>query len=1223
MFASRSCRFPLVSLPARVASRSCRFPLVSLPLLFALLSSLMLGPFALPSASAQTASAVAWQAVGTHTPQPASSFTTPAPNLYDGNIGDTATGYGGSGGVSILWDLGSATTLRRYQTQFTGADSAQLAFTSSNGTFWRFWPAPVSGSPQTVKPVTVRYVQFILLGNSNVNVTDTRLYDLSGALILGPGQTPSALTASTVQWQNTGGCLPQPAASFSTPASSLYDGNAGDTATGYSGDNLYALWDLGSPVSLSRIQAQFVTNDEFYAFTSTDGVNWTDVDEFYGNGAASADVSVPVTARYVQFYMFGGGTLTDTRIYDASGALIAGPPAPPDPPANLSATAGNRQACWAWTPPPGTGLTYSIYLGTTPGGESATPLATGLTSPAYVATGLTNGMTYYVTVTATNSVGTSAPSDEGCCVVPLTHSPSAPDDFLAFGGGGQIILYWTIPLGATSYNLYRGRSSAEEDMTPLQTGITDNSFVDTTFPDADATPSTPYYYLLTAQNDKGESVFSAEACASPDGTFTAPDPTNPFGWNGVGAPGTVPASGTFNPNDWYVTDLAGNPLTYDNGLHNRVTDFYNLTGTMSGSAFSTYPKLDGVYQGGFDPFPVYQPQFYPPLAGTVFPCDIVAEMLDARGDAMSGAPDGYGGYYNYFMDGDTPVLLRGGVFEKVKGTIGTVWHWQGSGSPPDHIRVLLDTSLNASADQAFSDNSWPVSPDQAAALLSDLWGSASVSDSLGEFASVETNPSLSFLNWLGNGASYSQSAGGPHLVDVPVQYVAGDANGAWQAQVKVSGQASMGASNWSLSGDDNGLGDYITGSRFPMAESSGELMASAKPDDRAVTIIADVDGNPTFHKILTGGLDANGDGLWDKIVNVQASDGTMFGDIGIPYGEQHTEQVDGGVGQGTTSKLVVTPTSFKVTYRGHLIGPWATEDSYFLWYSSLKDYTYQDIFVHPFPTASTTPLTEDDLPVYANVYDGPIVDNDNSGVIIPKDTGKTDHIFFQFTNGDNRTLPTPAPTGNDGDGVTATANYYLTVHPQYDLFPSHKHGILQTGYNLPENTFLRDITLTSVEPKFAVYGDNSIECTWNAPGAFWGELAGAVGIAEATPLEKTPWLAPLLALAHIGLDKIAEQGDHQGVAFAKGPSDPNAAPLPWDDPASTIDPRGGPITPTTNKSLYHFYPTGAHILYTKVYSLIDTYDQTGFTGESQNIPLNICDGVYSFYGVFKYIPAGG
>ncbi len=84
---------------------------------------------------------------------------------------------------------------------------------------------------------------------------------------------------------------------------------------------------------------------------------------------------------------------------------------PPAAPTGLTATAGNTQISLAWTASSGAS-TYNVYRGTTAGGESTTPIATGITSTTYVNTGLTNGTTYYYKVKAVNSAGTSGYSNE-------------------------------------------------------------------------------------------------------------------------------------------------------------------------------------------------------------------------------------------------------------------------------------------------------------------------------------------------------------------------------------------------------------------------------------------------------------------------------------------------------------------------------------------------------------------------------------------------------------------------------------------------------------------------------------------------------------------------------------------------------------------------------------------------------------------------------------------
>jgi len=56
--------------------------------------------------------------------------------------------------------------------------------------------------------------------------------------------------------------------------------------------------------------------------------------------------------------------------------------------------------------------TYNVYRGTTPGGESGTPVATGITGTTYNDTGLSPSATFYYTVKSVNTGGTSSSSNE-------------------------------------------------------------------------------------------------------------------------------------------------------------------------------------------------------------------------------------------------------------------------------------------------------------------------------------------------------------------------------------------------------------------------------------------------------------------------------------------------------------------------------------------------------------------------------------------------------------------------------------------------------------------------------------------------------------------------------------------------------------------------------------------------------------------------------------------
>ena len=86
-------------------------------------------------------------------------------------------------------------------------------------------------------------------------------------------------------------------------------------------------------------------------------------------------------------------------------------------PTGLVAAANNGAVTLNWVAPSCNGgsavIGYSIFEGTSAGGESTTPVNSTLDSTTtYVANGLTNGTTYYFTVQAVNAVGPSTSSNE-------------------------------------------------------------------------------------------------------------------------------------------------------------------------------------------------------------------------------------------------------------------------------------------------------------------------------------------------------------------------------------------------------------------------------------------------------------------------------------------------------------------------------------------------------------------------------------------------------------------------------------------------------------------------------------------------------------------------------------------------------------------------------------------------------------------------------------------
>jgi lysophospholipase L1-like esterase/fibronectin type 3 domain-containing protein len=109
---------------------------------------------------------------------------------------------------------------------------------------------------------------------------------------------------------------------------------------------------------------------------------------------------------------------TQDRVMSADLNVTVGTTTPPSPPTGLSAVAGNTQITLSWTASSGA-TSYNVKRSTVSGGPYTT-LATGITATTYTNTGLTNGTVYYYVVSAVNTAGESANSNQASATPVLT-----------------------------------------------------------------------------------------------------------------------------------------------------------------------------------------------------------------------------------------------------------------------------------------------------------------------------------------------------------------------------------------------------------------------------------------------------------------------------------------------------------------------------------------------------------------------------------------------------------------------------------------------------------------------------------------------------------------------------------------------------------------------------------------------------------------------------------
>jgi hypothetical protein len=116
----------------------------------------------------------------------------------------------------------------------------------------------------------------------------------------------------------------------------------------------------------------------------------------------------------------------------------------PDPPTNVSATAGNTQATVQWTPGNAGGSAITGFTVTSDPGSVTANVGAGATQATV--TGLLNGTAYTFKVIATNSAGPSVPSGPSSPVTPDV-LPLAPVSVSATPGNMQATVSWSAPPG--------------------------------------------------------------------------------------------------------------------------------------------------------------------------------------------------------------------------------------------------------------------------------------------------------------------------------------------------------------------------------------------------------------------------------------------------------------------------------------------------------------------------------------------------------------------------------------------------------------------------------------------------------------------------------------------------------------------------------------------------------------------------------------------------------
>ncbi len=293
-------------------------------------------------------------------------------------------------------------------------------------------------------------------------------------------------------------------------------------------------------------------------------------------GAHASGGTAPITVKGLK-----NGTSYRFRV-TATNVTGTGPPSSPSnqvtpstvlaAPTGVTAIPGNAQALVGFTPPAHRhALPRSVFYTVTasPGGRTAR----GAGSPIEIA-GLTNGTTYTFTVTATNDIGPSAPSQPSNAVTALT-IPGSPTSVIAVAGDGQANVAFSppsangAPISKYTVTASSGGASATGTGSPITvTGLTDGI---------------GYTFTVTATNSVGTGApSSASNLVIPVGPPGAPTGVTAVVGAGAGSASvsfTAPASNGAPITGYTVTGTSSNGGV--SGTATGTTSPISVTGLSS------------------------------------------------------------------------------------------------------------------------------------------------------------------------------------------------------------------------------------------------------------------------------------------------------------------------------------------------------------------------------------------------------------------------------------------------------------------------------------------------------------------------------------------------------------------------------------------------------------------------------------------------------------------
>jgi titin len=259
-----------------------------------------------------------------------------------------------------------------------------------------------------------------------------------------------------------------------------------------------------------------ITEYRVFRSSTPGGEGTTPVITVPGTSLTATDVNV-ISGNLYYYVVKAVNTAGIGPASNEVSATATSVPGAPSAPLGLTAMGGNNYIMLNWTAPAtvGSGISqYWLYRGLSASGESSQPIAQVAGDVlTYNDTTVTTEIPYYYVVKAMNANGTSNPSNEATATALNPALPSSPQNVVATGGSGQIVLTWGAPASngtspLTGYTIYR---SVDGSQMTLLAAVGPTNL---TYTDKAVSAGHTYGYNVIANNANGNGPVSSTVTAT-------------------------------------------------------------------------------------------------------------------------------------------------------------------------------------------------------------------------------------------------------------------------------------------------------------------------------------------------------------------------------------------------------------------------------------------------------------------------------------------------------------------------------------------------------------------------------------------------------------------------------------------------------------------------------------------------------------------------------------